>query len=132
MSSGVLLRWRRHQPLEKKHMRILIPNYRARSRNGTITSHWRIYQRERDNMAILIRYHATDRIMIQAANVIINAYFKANRCIDTSNIDDKFILDGLMKAGILQDDSPKFNPTVTKSSIPNSGKDELEIIIEPI
>lgn len=113
-------------------MKIIIPNYRAQSRNGTITSHWRVYERERDAIALLIRYHATDRTQLLAANVTINAYFKGKRAIDTSNIDDKFILDGLMKAGILPDDSPSFNPMVIKRSIANSGKDELEIILESI
>lgn len=113
-------------------MTITIPNYRAKSRNGTITSHWRVYQRERDSIAALIRYYCKDRSKMAGANITIHAYFKGKRAIDTSNIDDKFILDGIMHAGILEDDSPEFNPVITKRSIPSSGKDELEIILEPI
>lgn len=112
-------------------MRILIPNYRAKSRNGTITSHWRVYQRERDEIALLIRYHAKDRTQLPAADIVINAYFKGKRAIDSTNIDDKFIVDGIMKAGILSDDDPDHNPLVLKHSIPSSGKDELEIIFLP-
>jgi Holliday junction resolvase RusA-like endonuclease len=107
-------------------MRIVIPNYRARSRNKTITSHWRTYQKERDEIASLIRAYAS-RKTFSCASVTIEAYYKGKRSIDCSNIDDKLILDGLMHAGILEDDDATHNPEIIKKVYINSGKDELHI-----
>lgn len=113
-------------------MTIVIPNYRTKGRNSTATKHWRVYQEHRDIIAGLIRKYCTDKSVIPCAQVTIVAYFKGKRALDTSNIDDKFVLDGLMHAGVLEDDAPAFNPEVVKRSVPNSGKDELHIIVEPL
>jgi len=111
-------------------MQITIPNYRAKSRNKTITSHWRVYQKYRDEIAELIFAYSKDRSVIFPAKVTITAYFKGKRAIDTSNIDDKLILDGLMAVKILKNDTCIENPEIVKRVISDSGKDELVILVE--
>lgn len=111
-------------------MKITIPNYRAKSRNKTITSHWRVYQKYRDEIAELIFAYSKGRLVIFPARVTMTAYFKGKRAIDTSNLDDKLILDGLMRSGILKNDTCIDNPEVIKRVIAESGKDELEIVVE--
>ena len=111
-------------------MQIIIPNYRAKSRNKTITSHWRVYQKYRDEIAELIFAYSKDRSVIFPAKVTITAYFKGKRAIDTSNLDAKTILDGLMGSGILEDDTCIHNPEVILRVIAESGKDELVILVE--
>ena len=113
-------------------MKILIPNYRARSRNKTITSHWRNYQLHRDEAAALIMTYAKDRRPVFPARVTITGFFKGKRGIDTSNLDDKLIVDGLMRAGILENDTADHNPEVVKRIVLDSGKDELLIEVEKI
>lgn len=83
-------------------------------------------------MAQLIRAYCKDRTTIARARVSIYAYYKGKRAVDTSNLDDKFILDGLMGAGVLEDDDPAHNPEVFKTSIASSGKDELVIVVDPL
>lgn len=92
-----------------------------------------MYQQYRDEISQLIRINSKRIPTYEQANITIQAHFKGARAIDTSNIDDKLIIDGLMHAGILTDDDPKNNPIVTKMSVPGSGVDKLMIIIdEPI
>jgi Holliday junction resolvase RusA-like endonuclease len=108
---------------------ILIPDYRTKSRNKTITSHWRTYQKYRDEIAQLMMVYCKRKKEVTPAQVEITAYFRDKRTIDTSNIDDKLIIDGLMKLGILPDDTPEHNPVVIKRAVPDTGKDELKIIV---
>lgn len=113
-------------------MTITIPDYRTPSRNKTITSHWRTYQKYRDEMSDLIQAYATDRHEICPATVTIEAYYKGKRSVDTSNIDDKMIVDALMHVGILKDDTAYENPKVVKRVYPESKKNELVITVEAI
>jgi Holliday junction resolvase RusA-like endonuclease len=106
---------------------ILIPNYKTMSRNKTITSHWRTYQKYRNEIAQLIRVYTPRFEPMTNTTIEIIAYFKGKRAIDTSNIDDKIIIDGLMKVGIIKDDTPEYNHTVIKICEPLTGKDELLI-----
>ena len=80
-------------------------------------------------MADLIQAYATKRLQVSPAEVTIEAYYKGRRSVDTSNIDDKMIVDALMKVGILKDDTAYENPTVTKRVFPESKKDELVILV---
>ena len=108
---------------------ITIPDYRAKSRNRTVTAHWRTYQKYRDEIADLIQAYAKNREDISFATVIIEAYYKGKRSIDTSNLDDKMIVDGLMKVGILKNDTALEDPEVIKRVYPSSGHDSLVISI---
>lgn len=112
-------------------VRIVIPDYRAKSRNKTITSHWRTYQKYRDEIAeFMLAYAKRDELYeMDNATVEIEAFFKGKRTIDVSNLDDKLIVDGLQKLGVLPDDTPEFNKTVVKTVVPESGKDELVIMV---
>lgn len=111
-------------------MKIKIKDYKAKSRNMTATKHWTSYKRHRDELSLLIRSNSKRKMFDKPVVVIIKAYYKGKRHVDTSNIDDKIIIDGLMDAGILKDDRAYENPKVVKECYPESGKDKLEIIIK--
>lgn len=111
-------------------MRIVIPNYRARSRNHTTRKHWTVYRDHLDEATEFVRTYAPSRSVLSPARVVITAVFKS-RPIDTSNIDDKIIVDALMKVGILKDDKPSENPEVVKRSMLGES-DHLIIDVLPI
>lgn len=110
-------------------MKIIIPNYRAQSRNKTNKKHWTVYVKERREVAAFIMAYCTDRKPISPASVRIDAYYKAGRAVDTSNLDDKIIVDALMDIGILPDDTCVENPEVIKHCFKNTGEDKLVITI---
>lgn len=120
------------------YMQIIIPNYRTKSRNQTTRKHWIHYRQQLAEMTALVRFSASleDRTRtpkyISPARVIIEAKFKGARGVDTSNIDDKIIIDALMEAGFLLDDDPSRNPEVVKRSQINTGVDELIISVLPL
>ena len=108
---------------------ITIPDFRAPSRNKTVTAHWRAYQQQRDDLCGLIRAYVKGAGVICPACVTIEAYYKGKVGVDTSNIDDKIIVDGLMHAGILENDTAKENPEVVKRAYLETGKNELVITV---
>lgn len=111
---------------------ITIPNYRAKSRNETNKKHWTKYYQHRKEIAQLISVYAKDKQTISPAHVTIEAYYKGKRAVDTSNCDDKCIIDGLMDAGILEDDTPEHNPIVTKMAFSETGEDKLVITVNAV
>lgn len=80
-------------------------------------------------MLSLVRAYAGTIELVSPAVVVIEAYYKGKRGVDTSNIDDKHIVDALMGVGILKDDDPTENPEVIKRSYVESGVDRLDIFI---
>lgn len=111
---------------------IIIPDFRTPSRNMTATKHWRAYQQQRDDLCGLIRAYMRGEGVIYPACVTIEAYYKGKRGVDTSNLDDKIIVDGLMHAGILENDTAIENPKVIKQVYLETGKDELVITVGQI
>lgn len=111
---------------------ITIPNFKTPSRNKTATAHWTKYYRQKEEIAVFITSYAPRKKIISPSKVTIKAYFKGKRSIDTSNIDDKVIIDGLMRAGFLKDDCIEENPIVIKMAFNNSGEEKLVIEIEKI
>lgn len=112
-------------------MKIVIDNYRAKSRNQTITSHWRNYQKHRDELASLMNPYIKREMFKTPVTVTIEVYYKGKRHVDTSNIDDKIIVDGLMKCGVIKNDTAYENPEVIKRCYPESGEDKLVVTVEP-
>lgn len=110
-------------------IKIVIPDYRAKSRNKTITSHWRTYQKYRDEVSEFMAVYANEIESINPARVTIEAYYKGKRCVDTSNIDDKLFVDGLQNLGILEDDTPYENPEVIKRAYPEAGENKVIIYV---
>lgn len=120
-------------------MKITIPNYRAEGRNSTTKKHYRYYMQARDEVYELMRAYVSQDDLRQLAKrgngdiwparVTITAYYKGKRHVDTSNLDDKIFVDGLMHVGIIKDDDAYHNPEVTKRVIPEAGKDEVEVDI---
>lgn len=113
-------------------MIIEIPDYKVHSRNKTTTQHWRVYQNYRDSLKLLIMGYSKRVRFKKPVRVTIEAYFKGKRHIDTSNIDDKIIIDGLMDAKVIEDDTAYHNPEVVKRCYPKSGEDKLIIKVEKI
>lgn len=111
-------------------IRITIPDYRTPSRNKTATSHWRTYQKYRNEMADLVTAYASEKYTISPATVTIEAYYKGRRSVDTSNIDDKMIVDALMLNGILKNDTCIENPEVIKKAYALTGEDKLVITVQ--
>jgi Holliday junction resolvase RusA-like endonuclease len=111
---------------------ITIPNYITPSRNKTITKHWRTYMVYRDEIAELIKHYTPTKQLFERAIVTIYANYKDNRRRDVSNIDDKLIIDGLMHAKILKDDSSKENPCVVKWIKSNAGSNKLVVIVKGV
>lgn len=58
------------------------------------------------------------------------AYSKGNIC-DPENLCSKVYTDGLVRAGILEDDSSKYVHSVTLISRKDNKRQRLEILIEP-
>lgn len=114
-------------------MTITIPNYRAASRNKTTRKHWIAYYNQLKDIEKLIWGHCPRPVkQISPAQVIIVAYYEKKRAVDVSNLDDKAIIDGLMKVGILKDDNPTENPEITKMVFANKGRNELHIIVNQL
>jgi hypothetical protein len=64
--------------------------------------------------------------------VTIKASFKTRSHIDASNIDDKIYVDALRYAKIIPDDNWDWNPIVCKEVCINTGRDQVEIMVDPI
>lgn len=114
-------------------MKIEIPNYRAKSRNQTITAHWRVYQKIRDEVnELMVATIGKRHKPIQPARITISAHYRGKRAIDTSNLDAKLWVDSIMHCGLLEDDTPDKNPEVILRSFQECGFDKVVIEIEKI
>lgn len=111
---------------------ITIPDYRTPSRNKTATKHWTQYKQQRDELAQMIMVYLDGEGVIYPAQVTIEAFYKGKRGVDTSNVDDKIIVDGLMHAGVLDDDTARENPVVIKKVYLESGENTLKITVEKL
>lgn len=111
-------------------MIIIIPNYRAKSRNKTITSHWRNYSNARDEVVGYVKKYSSKIEVIEPAAVTIEAYYRGKIAVDTSNIDDKLFIDALQVIGVLTNDTPLQNPVVIKKAYLATGEDKVIIRVE--
>lgn len=66
------------------------------------------------------------------ANVKIKFYFKTHARRDIDNMNQKFLLDGLVKAGIIKDDSTKVIGQVTVTPDYDKNNPRTEITIEKV
>lgn len=110
-------------------MVITINDYRAKSRNQTTRQHWIHYRNQKIAFVSLLMTSLPDSLSLftKPATVSISAYYKGKRHVDTSNLDDKIIVDGLIEVGILKDDRAFENPRVIKTVYPESGVDKVVI-----
>lgn len=115
-----------------KAVTITLPDYRAKSRNKTITSHWRTYQKYRDEASEMVAAYTNYKKFrpIEPAQVTISAFYKGKVGVDTSNIDDKLFVDALMHIGLLTNDTAKENPIVIKKAFLSYGENKVEIMVE--
>lgn len=70
-----------------------------------------------------------DKKLNTPIDVIIVAYFKDNRRRDVDNICSKIYIDGLVRAGLIKDDSSNYVSSV-KTMIKRNSKNYIKIIIE--
>lgn len=111
-------------------MKLTIPQYRAMSRNMTNKRHWTHYVRQLKEVTELVSaYNHRANVFTKPVVIEIEAYYKGKRHVDTSNLDDKIIVDAIMKVGLIKDDTAYENPRVIKSVYPESGEDKLVITI---
>jgi len=75
-------------------MKILIANYRTPSRNKTITSHWRTYQKYRDEMSELIT-DLEKAFSIKNKSSVDTAIRKLTRALGSNNEFRENLLDKL-------------------------------------
>lgn len=101
--------------------------------NGTKGTNFK-YQYEKKQWAELIEYTCRPKppYPIARARVTLHYYFKDHRRRDPDNYSGKFILDGLVKAKILQDDSFGIIDLILKADVDKAKKGYTVIEIETI
>ena len=99
--------------------------------NGSLGKNFE-YQAEKQTWAELIFYNTLPRppYPLARAKVTLHYFFKDKRRRDPDNYSGKFILDGLVKAGILQDDSFSVIDLELKASVDPLRRGYTEIKIE--
>ena len=98
----------------------------------TSRKHWTKYHAMKQEIFSLMMYGASNIEKIEPAEITIKAYYKGKRAVDTSNIDDKIIVDAIMHMGIISDDTPDKNPVVIKKAYRETGEDKLVVEVKKI
>jgi Holliday junction resolvase RusA-like endonuclease len=92
-------------------------------------------QWENDILYTLLTTHALragEQFPYKKANIKITYYFATNRRRDADNLNLKFLLDGIVKAGIIKDDSTNVIGQVETSWGVDKAKPRVEIEIREI
>lgn len=76
--------------------------------------------------------YCDQRHVIYPAQITIQAFYKGKRGVDTSNLDDKIIVDAVMNIGIIEDDTARENPRVIKEVFLEAEENKLVITIEKV
>lgn len=76
------------------------------------------------------RQHNKPYLFHDRVAILIIGYFKGNM-VDPDNICSKVYIDGLVKAGLLNDDSAKWVESVTTISRKDNARQRVEIWINP-
>jgi Holliday junction resolvase RusA-like endonuclease len=86
-------------------------------------------QWENDILYVFLASKAKGVFPLEKARITIKYYFSTNRRRDADNLNLKFILDGLVKAGIIVDDSTKvIGQVITEWGVDkNDPRVEIEI-----
>jgi hypothetical protein len=114
-------------------MKIILKNERPMSWNKLYAgTHWtkRNAEAERVHSLIYLSLSRSQRVpFLEKVNIFITVYFK-NRPFDSDNIADKFYIDGLKHANVIQEDDLRYvGMTATRSEVDkNNPRVEIEII----
>lgn len=113
--------------------RITLPDHKAISWNKIYSQgHWSTRKKLADDIHFLMKIVSKDIPFIkERVDILIIASFKT-RALDSSNICAKLYEDGLVKAGKIKDDSPKYVRMVSTESMPKQKSDQVDIFITPL
>jgi len=115
-------------------IKITLKDHRAVSWNKIYAQgHWTTRKKLADEIhfRVKIACKGVKRIS-KRVDILIVAMFKGKRALDSSNICLKLYEDGLVKAGVIDDDSPKYVRMVTSESVPEMKKDSVNIFIDKV
>lgn len=113
--------------------RITLPDHKAISWNKIYAQgHWTTRKKLVDEVHFRVKIACKGIGLINGrVSIMIIADFKT-RPLDSSNIAAKLYEDGLIKAGIIKDDSPEHVRMVSTESRPKQEKDQVHIFITPL
>ena len=114
-------------------MKIILHDERPQSWNVLKRLHWRKWHDEVDRckLAVLVALDGERPQFDGAVRITVTVYYK-NRPHDASNVPLKLYEDGLVAAGVLVDDNPRFvAETVTRSRVDKKNP-RVEIEVERV
>lgn len=96
-------------------------------------SHWRERKRDADRIHWLVIAALDGRParIVKPVEIVITAYFKG-RQFDPCNVPAKIYIDGLVQAGLLVNDTPRYVDSVTTRSRKDKDRPRVEIVIREI
>jgi hypothetical protein len=115
-------------------IKITLNDHRAISWNKLYSSpHWSKRKELADEIHFRVKIACKGVKSISGrVDILVVAMFKGKTALDSSNICVKLYEDGLVGAGIIVDDSPEYVRMVSMESMPNVGKDSVNIFIEEV
>jgi len=115
-----------------KWTEIEIPEHKAVSWNSLYSQgHWTERKKLADQIHEYVWAYTPDVKKIKGkVDIAITAYYKDKRRHDSDNVASKLYIDGLVKAGILEDDDTRYVGKVTTEAI--IGADEDKVVIQII
>jgi hypothetical protein len=93
-------------------------------------SHWRERKQDADRIHLLVLAALNGRParMVKPVEIVVTAFFKG-RQFDPCNVPAKIYIDGLVQAGLLVDDTPRYVDSVTTRSRKDKDRPRVEILI---
>ena len=116
-------------------MEIVIPDFKAPSLNKSYAGrHWSKRKAEADEIHELVFIEVLNNklkpIKEFPVDVTVVAYYKQKRRHDSGNVSSKEIIDGLVMAKILPDDSTEYLRNSTTRAVIGANEDKVEITID--
>lgn len=118
-------------------MKIVIDDFKCPSLNKSYAGrHWSKRKREADTIHqlvwVAVRNAKIKPIKEFPVDIKITANYKYKHRRDSSNVSDKELIDGLVMAGILPDDSTKFIRWSATRAVIGAESDRVEIEIKEV
>lgn len=117
----------------KGGLNLVIGNHSPQSWNKLKRMNKHKWQKEVRAAAGLIQKMTPDDfgLFTSKVDIFLNLYTRGN-VMDSDNVPLKLYEDGLIHAGILKDDSPKYVRRIQTMSVPDYGNPRMELIVAPI
>lgn len=113
-------------------VKIVIPDFKCPSLNKSYAGrHWSKRKSEADEIHQLVFVHTRKLKPIEEfpVDTRVIAYYKHKRRRDSNNVSDKELIDGLVLAGLLPDDSTKYIRFSSTRAVIGAENDRVEIEI---